>query len=151
MERIDLPEHHQGLDVRGLLPAAWDLSALIDCCSRKPEDVYKRESWCTRFFAPVCGDTLGTSNTLMGHEIAFQIKSARDEGRDIVLIFSVGPMGMYRWAVEFLKRWNVTASTCTGSTWTSGATWTATRCQANNPGALQKRHGDRLLTVPWGS
>ena len=24
-----------------------------------------------------------------------------------MLIFSVGPMGMYRWAVEFLKRWNV--------------------------------------------
>jgi glucosamine-6-phosphate deaminase len=43
----------------------------------------------------------------MGHEIALQIKKARDNGTKIALILPVGPMGMYKWAVYFLKEWGV--------------------------------------------
>ncbi|MBR0190127.1 MAG: glucosamine-6-phosphate isomerase, partial [Clostridia bacterium] len=43
----------------------------------------------------------------MGHEIAMQVKLARDEGRKLAMILPVGPMGMYKWAVYFLKEWNV--------------------------------------------
>ena len=43
----------------------------------------------------------------MGHEIALQIRKTRDEGRKLILILPVGPMGTYKWAVYFLKEWNV--------------------------------------------
>jgi len=43
----------------------------------------------------------------MGHEIAWQIKKSREESLPLAMIFPVGPMGMYRWAVYFLKEWGV--------------------------------------------
>ena len=43
----------------------------------------------------------------MGHEIALAIRRARKTGRPVGLILPVGPMGMYRWAVYFLKEWGV--------------------------------------------
>ena len=43
----------------------------------------------------------------MGHEIAMQIRLTKEEGRKLILILPVGPMGMYKWAVYFLKEWNV--------------------------------------------
>src|SRR5512146_753145 len=107
MERIDLLNTVKGSRFEGFFPPAWDLGRIDWCCSRKPEEVYTREKWWHKDFNPVCGDTLEDFNTLMGHEIAQQIRLTREEGRDLVLIFSVGPMGMYRWAVEFLKQWNV--------------------------------------------
>ena len=104
MERIDLLNTIKGSRFEGVLPAGSGTSRRIDwCCSRKPEEVNAREKWWHKDFAPVCGDTLEDFNTLMGHEIALQIRMAREEDRELVLIFSVGPMGMYRWAVEFLK------------------------------------------------
>ena len=44
---------------------------------------------------------------MLGHEIALAIRRTRDEGRPAALILPVGPMGMYRWAVYFLKEWGV--------------------------------------------
>ena len=34
----------------------------------------------------------------------------KDRGEKLALIFPVGPMGMYQWAVYFLKEWILTAS-----------------------------------------
>jgi glucosamine-6-phosphate deaminase len=43
----------------------------------------------------------------MGHEIAREIQKTRAEGRPLAIILPVGPMGMYRWTVYFLKEWGV--------------------------------------------
>jgi glucosamine-6-phosphate deaminase len=43
----------------------------------------------------------------MGHEIAREIHLARQAGRPIAFILPVGPMGMYRWTVYFLREWGV--------------------------------------------
>ena len=43
----------------------------------------------------------------MGHEIANEIKKANEAGQKLAFILPVGPMGMYKWAVYFLKEWNV--------------------------------------------
>ena len=43
----------------------------------------------------------------MGHEIAREIKDAKEAGKKIAFILPVGPMGMYRWAVYFLTEWKV--------------------------------------------
>ena len=43
----------------------------------------------------------------MGHEIAMQIRLAKENEHELILILPVGPMGMYKWTVYFLKQWNV--------------------------------------------
>ncbi len=44
---------------------------------------------------------------MMGHEIATAIQRAASRAGPRPLILPVGPMGMYRWAVYFLKEWDV--------------------------------------------
>jgi len=43
----------------------------------------------------------------MGHEIAMQIRLAKERKEKIAFILPVGPMGMYKWVVYFLKEWKV--------------------------------------------
>jgi glucosamine-6-phosphate deaminase len=50
---------------------------------------------------------LGEFDVKMGHEIANTIKKANEKGEKLAFILPVGPMGMYKWAVYFLKEWNV--------------------------------------------
>ena len=54
---------------------------------------------------PIPCDTLEDFNVFMGHEIALTIRRTREAGKKLALILPVGPMGMYRWAVFFLKEW----------------------------------------------
>lgn len=48
-------------------------------------------------------ETLGEFETYMGHEIAMQIKLAKERNEKIAFILPVGPMGMYKWVVYFIK------------------------------------------------
>ena len=137
MERIDLLNTIKGSLFENFYPPAWDLAKIDRCCANGPQDVNTRQPWWHKDFAPVCGETLDDFNTLMGHEIAFQIKTAKDEGRDIILIFSVGPMGMYRWAVEFLKRWNVDCKHLHGFNMDEWSDADGNTLPATNPGAFR--------------
>ncbi|MEE9305956.1 MAG: glucosamine-6-phosphate isomerase [Spirochaetia bacterium] len=137
MEQINLLNTVRGSRFENFFPEAWDLKRIDYCCSRKPEEVYKRESWWHQDFEPICGDTLQDFNTLMGHEIAYQIKLAKDEGRDIVLILTAGPMGMYRWAVEFLKRWGVDCKHLHGFNMDEWCDEHGNTLPSSNPGAFR--------------
>ena len=55
-------------------------------------------------------ETLEDFETYMGHEIAIQIKAAKEAGNQIAFILPVGPMGMYRWVIHFLTEWNIDCS-----------------------------------------
>jgi len=88
-------------------PKGWDLAKIDKCCSHKPDAILKREKWWDKNYTVVPCDTVADFDMMMGHEIALEIKKAKDEGRDIVFILPVGPMGMYRWVVFFLQKWNV--------------------------------------------
>ncbi len=153
-KKIDLISTIKGSLFENFFPSAWDLKKMDDCCSRKPEDVYKREKWWHKDFLPVGADTLDDFNTLMGHEIALQIKLAKDEGRDVVVIWSVGPMGMYRWAVEFLKAWNVDCKHVHGFNMDEWCDNDGNTLPASNPGAFRNAMETALygplgkLTVP---
>ena len=46
-------------------------------------------------------------DTYMGHAIAREIQRSHQENRPLALILPVGPMGMYRWTVFFLREWGV--------------------------------------------
>jgi glucosamine-6-phosphate deaminase len=137
MQQITLLNTIAGSRFEGFFPQAWDLKRIDWCCSRKPEEVYKREKWWHPEFEPVAGKTLEDFNTLMGHEIAWQIKLAKDEGRALVLILSVGPMGMYRWTVEFLKRWGVDCKHLHGFNMDEWCDEAGNTLPASNPGAFR--------------
>ena len=154
VKKIDLLSTYQGSRFEGFFPQQWDLKRIDYCCSRKPREVYKRESWWHEDFMPVGAESLQDFNTVMGHEIALQIKQASDEGRELVMIWSVGPMGMYRWAVEFLTRWNVDCSHVHGFNMDEWSDSEGNTLPPSDPGAFTNAMEQALygplgkLTVP---
>lgn len=96
-----------GSSMEGFLPAGWDLARIDACVADDAASVTERQRWWHREFRPVPCESLADFDTFMGHEIAQTIRRSRDAGEKLVLILPVGPMGMYRWAVFFLKEWGV--------------------------------------------
>jgi glucosamine-6-phosphate deaminase len=98
-----------GSMMEGFFPAGWDL-AKIDALAAAPAgELTRREAWWHPRFEPIPCATVEDFDTYMGHEIAREIQLARRAGRQLILILPVGPMGMYRWTVYFLKEWGVAA------------------------------------------
>lgn len=104
---MDLLSTLRGSLMEGFFPAGWDLARIDRLGDLGPKDVPRRQTWWHRDFEPVACATLTDFDTCMGHEIAREIQRAREAGRPLVCILPVGPMGMYRWAVWFLREWNV--------------------------------------------
>jgi len=153
MKRIDLLSTIENSLFEGFYPKAWDLGKIDACCSNAPGDVFKREKWWHRDFSPVQADTLEDFNTLMGHEIALQIRAAKEAHRDVIVILSAGPMGMYRWAARFLNGWGVDCSHVHGFNMDEWSDSEGNTLPASNPGAfrnaMEKAFYGRLeRTVP---
>ncbi len=104
---MDLMSTIKGSLLENFFPQGWDMEKLDKCCDNPAESITNRQDWWNKGFKPVSCETLSDFDTMMGHEIAIEIRKARDEGRKIAFILPVGPMGMYKWAVYFLKEWNV--------------------------------------------
>ena len=137
MERIDLLNTFRGSNFEGFFPSAWDLKKIDRCCSMKPEYVFKREKWWHKDFAPAQADSLEDFNTLMGHEIALQIRTAKEEGRQVIVILSAGPMGMYRWAAQFLNTWGIDCSHLHGFNMDEWSDSEGNTLPPSNPGAFR--------------
>ncbi len=103
---MDFNSTVKGSMLEGFYPAGWDM-AKIDACCDPANKVEERQSFWNDGFTPVRCENIGEFDTYMGHEIALEIKAARDRNEKIAFILPVGPMGMYKWAVYFLKEWNV--------------------------------------------
>ena len=95
----------KGSLMESFFPAGWDLARIDRCADHPPESVTERQPWWHADFVPVPCASLSDFDTMLGHEIALAIRQARDEQIPLALILPVGPMGMYRWAVYFLKAW----------------------------------------------
>jgi glucosamine-6-phosphate deaminase len=93
--------------LEGFFPAGWDLAKIDWLGGLSAVELLKRARWWHPQFEPVGCDSLADFDTYMGHEIAREIQLARQAGRQLALILPVGPMGMYRWAVYFLREWQV--------------------------------------------
>jgi glucosamine-6-phosphate deaminase len=104
---MDLITTLPGSLMAGFLPAGWDLAKIDRLAAASADGVTAREAWWHPRFEPVPCDTFEDFDTFMGHEIAREILLARQAGRSIAFILPVGPMGMYRWTVYFLKEWGV--------------------------------------------
>lgn len=100
---MDFMSTVKGSLLEGFYPEGWDLGKIDACCEKGVE----REDFWHPGFQPVSCENVAEFDMMMGHEIALQIKKSRDEGKKLAMIIPVGPMGMYRWAVFFLKEWQV--------------------------------------------
>ncbi|NLC45014.1 MAG: glucosamine-6-phosphate isomerase [Clostridiales bacterium] len=96
----------KGSLLEGFYPPAWDMAKIDECCEKGVE----REDFWHEDFTPIECESLSDFDTYMGHEIAMQIKKAAEDGVKLGMILPVGPMGMYKWAVFFLKEWNVSCA-----------------------------------------
>ena len=140
----------KGSLLEGFYPNGWDMARIDACC----EKGVQRESWWHRDFTPIACETLADFDTFMGHEIALQIKNAKDCGEKLAIILPVGPMGMYRWAAYFLTEWQVSCDHVTTFNMDEWADGEGNTLPNTNPASfeysMKTAFFDRLgeLTVP---
>lgn len=103
---MDFNSTVKGSLLEGFYPEGWDFEKIDKCCSHNPEEITERQDFWNEGFTPIACPSLGDFDVMMGHEIANEIKKANKENKKIAFILPVGPMGMYKWAVYFLKEWN---------------------------------------------
>jgi len=106
---MDFLTTREGSLMEDFFPKGWDLKKIDECCSLMPEEASKRQPFWHKDFEAISVKNLSDFNVCYGHEIALTIKEAKDAGHELAMILPVGPMGMYRWIVYFLKQWNVDA------------------------------------------
>lgn len=103
--KIDLLSTIKGSLLEGFLPRGWNLARMDEIAGLPRDKVLERAPHWNVGFEPVpCSDLAGLE-VRMGLEIAALIVESARVGRELVLILPVGPMGMYRWTIEVLRRW----------------------------------------------
>ena len=101
---MDFMSTVKGSLLEGFYPEGWDMAKIDACCEK---GVAREDFWNPAFNPVECKD-IHEFDVLMGHEIAMQIKLAKEAGQKLAMILPVGPMGMYRWASYFINEWKVT-------------------------------------------
>lgn len=151
---INLMSTLSGSLLEGFYPAGWDLARIDACCSLPPSAATERQAHWNAQFEPVSCATVEDLNVFMGHEIAMEIRRAKDEGRKLILILPVGPMGMYRWVVYFLREWGLDARHVYGFNMDEWADGEGNTLPPSDPAAFQNAMEGALygplgaLTVP---
>lgn len=100
----------KGSLLEGFYPGEWDFEKIDACLSHKAEEICEPQDFWNPDFRPMPCKTVADLDVMMGHEIAFTIRQAAQKKQKLIMIFPVGPMGMYQWAVYFLKEWQVSCS-----------------------------------------
>ena len=134
---INLFSTLSGSLLESFFPAGWDLARIDACAANPPDSVLERQPWWHPEFEPIPCATLADFDTMLGHEIAMQIRRTRNGGRKLALILPVGPMGMYRWAVYFLKEWGVSADHVHGFNMDEWSDAEGNTLPPDNPGAFR--------------
>ena len=134
---INLRTTIRGSLLEQFFPAGWDLDRIDACCEHPAASVLEPQSWWHDGFTPVPCETLADFDTMLGHEIAWQIRRTRDAGKKLALILPVGPMGMYRWAVYFLKEWGVPCDHVHGFNMDEWSDGDGNTLPPDNPGAFR--------------
>ena len=150
---MDFNSTVKGSALENFYPKGWDFEK-IDKCIDAPEKICEPQAFWNKDFTPIKCDSLSDFETLMGHEIANEIRKARERGEKIAFILPVGPMGMYRWVVYFLKEWNIKCDHVYTFNMDEWADSEGNTLDATNPGSFQYTMEQALfnplgeLTVP---
>lgn len=134
---MDFNSTVEGSLLEGFFPKGWDIERMDKCIGEKPEEVFDRQEFWNEKFNPIMCDTIEDLNTYMGHEIAIKIKEANDKNEKLAIIFPVGPMGMYKWAIYFLKEWNVNCSHVTTFNMDEWSDKDGNTLEPDNPASFQ--------------
>lgn len=134
---MDLITTLPGSMMEGYFPAGWDLAKIDRLAAQPPAVLQQRQPWWNPRFEPVACASFEDFDTFMGHEIAREVVLARDAGHPIAFILPVGPMGMYRWAVYFLREWNVSCQHVHGFNMDEWSDARGATLPPDNPGAFQ--------------
>jgi glucosamine-6-phosphate deaminase len=151
---MDLMSTLSGSLMESFFPAGWDLAKLDACVADDPTTITERQDWWHDDFELMPCQTLPDFDTMLGHEIAVTIAEARKQGHQLAMILPVGPMGMYRWAVYFLKEWGISCDHVHGFNMDEWSDADGNTLPSGHPGAFETamagafygRLGD--LTVP---
>lgn len=134
---MDLLSTIDGSAMENFFPAGWDLAKIDACVADDPHSITDRQSWWHADFQPIPCLSLNDFDTYMGHEIAKTISRTRDAGKQLAMILPVGPMGMYRWAVFFLKEWGVDCKHVHGFNMDEWSDAAGNTLPSDNTGAFQ--------------
>lgn len=151
---MDMTTTLKGSYFETLFPPGWDIERIRNCCSNSPESILEPQPFWNKGFNPISCKTVSDFEVLLGHEIAMQIRIAKEEGRELILILPVGPMGMYRWTVFFLKEWNIDCAHVHGFNMDEWSDAQGNTLPSSDPAAFQNAmlkafYGPLgLLTVP---
>lgn len=127
----------KGSMLEGFYPGGWDFKKIDECCSNSPEAILDRQNLWNENFNVVKCENIHDFDMMMGHEIAMEIKLTAEEGRKLAMILPVGPMGMYKWAVYFLKEWNISANHVFGFNMDEWSDANGNTLEPDNPAAFQ--------------
>jgi len=127
----------KGSLLESFYPKGWNLEKIDRCCSYPPEDILKRQPWWNKDFEPVQCEAMGEFDAKMGFEIAQTIRSHQEQGKKLAIILPVGPMGMYKWAVYFLKQWKIKCDHVYGFNMDEWADAQGNTTPPNAPGSFQ--------------
>ena len=134
---MDLPSTLKGSMLENFFPAGWNLQAIDDCVGSDPATLSKRRDWWHPEFQPEICKSVEDFDVYMGHEIANTIRQAKLEEKKLAFILPVGPMGMYRWAVYFLKEWNIDCQHVFGFNMDEWSDAEGNSLPSSNPGSFQ--------------
>ncbi len=123
--------------LEGFFPSGWDLAKIDACCSHPPSTVAQRQTWWNAEFTPIVCETISDFEVMFGHAIAKVVAEDLQEHRPSALILPVGPMGMYKWAVYFLREWNVKCNHVYGFNMDEWSDEHGKTLPADHPGAFQ--------------
>ncbi|MSU78571.1 MAG: glucosamine-6-phosphate isomerase [Gemmataceae bacterium] len=127
----------RGSMMEGFLPAGWDLEKIDALGDLSGTALTARRPWWHSKFEPIACETLTDFDTFMGHEIAREIQLTQQAGRPLAMILPVGPMGMYRWAIYFLKEWGVSCEHVHGFNMDEWSDAQGNTLPSDNSGAFQ--------------
>ncbi len=147
---MDLLTTISGSLMEGFLPRGWDLAKIDRLAALPTAAATARQAWWHPKFEPVACASIEDFDTFMGHEIAREIQLARQDGRPIAFILPVGPMGMYRWTVYFLKEWGVPCDHVHGFNMDEWSDAHGNTLPPGTPGAFQHAM-EQALYGPLGS
>ena len=140
-------------------PQGWDYRKIKKITGYGPNQFAERQPHWNRNFEPIiCDDPasggIETMNAMMGYEIFNVVRESAKKKKPLALILPVGPMGMYRWAVYFSLKHNVSWKHVHGFNMDEWADEKGNSSPPNAPGSFQGAMLDALygplgkLTVP---
>ena len=127
----------KGSLLESFFPPAWDLAQWDACVADDPAAIHVRQSQWHADFTVRMADNVEDFNVMLGHELALEIRRAREASRKLALILPVGPMGMYRWTVYFLREWKIRCDHVHGFNMDEWSDAEGSTLPPDNPGAFQ--------------